>query len=448
MAHLAFHALAPQPPLVKRGIIDKDVAAPLGLDTVHGGVGPAQQLVRVNRLVAIAGNADRGANIDLVPVNQMRRGQRCLHQTRQIACALGGAGRLHQNGKFIAPHARHHGRIAHNAGHLKAGLADQRIAQFMPKIIVDGFKAIQIDKDDGHRVGIGRVLRVQIFQPGNQRAAVGQAAQRIGKSDAAVLLAQHLGFGLTDVQVALGMDKLGKRLVVAVENGDHAKANQPKVERLHPHAVVVDKQKIADKRHQTDGGHAKRGRAQRHQAKNAADLCDGQKKDEMPPLIGVAMGIEHENPDDEGARHERRQHAGAANIGQNLRIGKFGRALPAPPLRAQQPQQAQRRGHGLGQHRLINPGRRHGNRRRAARQNVIQHRDLFDEGVELRAQQVAIIHAQPIAIKYRCNLSPNRLHPRFYPALTTGAGMAGRSKFHVKAQGSTSAASAVAPKCR
>ncbi len=180
-------ALQVQPALhlgLHGGLVEGDAVAAAGLGAVHGGVGLAQQVLRVlaalrqqrdadagRAAVALAADLERGADgvPDLVGHRLRRQGGR-LQRRRQL--------RQHDD-KFVAADARHGVGLAHQRLQAFGHGPQQHVAGAVAAGVVDELEAVQVDEHDGAVAGRARAGGQQLVDAVDQQAPVGQARQHV-----------------------------------------------------------------------------------------------------------------------------------------------------------------------------------------------------------------------------------------------------------------------------
>ena len=100
-----------------------------------------------------------------------------------------------QHDKFIAAHAGQGVFSAQGAGQTRRDLAQQAVADQMAKAVVDGFKVIQVDKQQRAQGVIAQFTIHGVLQAVDQQTAIGQAGEFIAKGQALDLTLVALTLG-------------------------------------------------------------------------------------------------------------------------------------------------------------------------------------------------------------------------------------------------------------
>ena len=120
-------------------------AAAVGLGAIERHVGVAQQLIGLVAVGRRHGNADAGADDDLMAVNLERLQQRFDDLGGKLA-GLARAGLALHDGKFVAAEARDRIDTAHHALQALGHRAQQRVADGMTERIVDALEAVKVEE--------------------------------------------------------------------------------------------------------------------------------------------------------------------------------------------------------------------------------------------------------------------------------------------------------------
>ena len=150
---------------------------------IHGDIGAAEKLGAGAQGRRSAGDPEAGADIDFAIVQVNRRFQHFQHrpgERRRLAYRLLAAD---GHGKLVPAHARQHSPGGHPLLQLAGDVGNQRIADVVPVVIVNVFKAVEVDKHHALQL----VLRsfTHHVEALNQRPPVGQPAQPVGHGDGA-----------------------------------------------------------------------------------------------------------------------------------------------------------------------------------------------------------------------------------------------------------------------
>ena len=147
------------------------------LAVVHGGVGVLDQLLRIVAIAGGVGDADAGAEVELVfaePEWQRQRVQDRVGQARGQFVV----GAVAQHQEFVTAEARQQALGADGLGDALAGAHQQVVAGAVAEHVVDGLETVQVDVQHRHP-GLGRVMQARV-QFGQDRVAVEDAGERVG----------------------------------------------------------------------------------------------------------------------------------------------------------------------------------------------------------------------------------------------------------------------------
>ncbi len=163
------------------------LAGVLGL--IHGDVGARNQLVGVDCMGRIVGNAQAGGDAQALPLEAERNlRDRAHHAISQRLGFVVLHGR-EQNGEFVAAQPRQHFVAPHQGADLAGHPDQQGIARAMAVAVVDGLEFVEVEEHHrasgllaiGFEHGARQFLleTVPVVEPG-QRIALGQIHQLVG----------------------------------------------------------------------------------------------------------------------------------------------------------------------------------------------------------------------------------------------------------------------------
>ena len=164
----------------------------------------------------------------MVRVNHDRRGQRRNHFFRHLLRSLMYvvifiAGQILQNHrKFIAAQTRHGIAGAHAGGQSCSDAFEQFVANIVAERIVDGFKAVKIDKHERKASTFSRGVCDALLKPVIDQHPIGQTRQRIARGQEFDAFFGAFAFG--DVGRGTGH---AQRTPIGVAFGDLAFRVQP-----------------------------------------------------------------------------------------------------------------------------------------------------------------------------------------------------------------------------
>ena len=172
------------------------------LGLVHGQVGPFEQLVHRQALVAKQGDADAGGAVVLLPPQvkgQIQAGQEFFGNDFSLA---GGVGQLGVQGfehdhEFVTAKTCHGVGLAQAAEQPGGHLGQKLVAHVVAQGVVQVLEVVQVDEQQGAELQRACAGSHRALQPIEQHAPVGQARERVVKRQALDL---SLGaFALGDV---------------------------------------------------------------------------------------------------------------------------------------------------------------------------------------------------------------------------------------------------------
>ncbi len=158
---------------------DRMPTAAVLLGFVERDVGLAQQVCRIGVGAARDGDADGGADMDLV-AHQAEGLAELAEQA--LAEFLGGAEALDvedDDGEFVAAQSRDGVDLADRVFEARGSLADQLVAAGMAERVVDRLEAIEVDIEQADLAVVARDGKQRAAQPILEQSAVGQAGQRV-----------------------------------------------------------------------------------------------------------------------------------------------------------------------------------------------------------------------------------------------------------------------------
>ena len=186
-------------------------AAAVGLGAIERHVGIAQQLIGLVAVGRRHGDADRGADDDLMAVHVERLEQR-VDDARGELAGIGRIGLAVHDGELVAAEPRHGLGAGHHALQPLAYRAQQRIADRMTERIVDALEAVEVEEHHRQFVAAAQRLHHLVLE----HHPVRQVGQRVVPRHV-----NDLGLGapaLGDVFIGRDPAAVGGR---AVQAGNH-----------------------------------------------------------------------------------------------------------------------------------------------------------------------------------------------------------------------------------
>ena len=163
-----------------RRLVGRGAVAARLLGAVHREVGVAQQLVGAQRGVAGVGDADRGADEDLLAlhVEGPAHGGDDARRRRASGCTP-RAVVLEQHGELVAAEARRGVRRARAVGQARGRGAQELVAGGVADAVVDGLEAVEVDEEHA-QLGLAAGRHVErVLEAVEEERAVGQPGQRV-----------------------------------------------------------------------------------------------------------------------------------------------------------------------------------------------------------------------------------------------------------------------------
>ncbi len=170
--HLLLHE-APQ-----LGAVELEPGA-FGLGAVHGQVGRLEQRVEVAPVLGVHGDADAGADGDLVALVGGAAGHVRHHAGRDAA---GGGGVAHlgeEDGELVAAEPCHQVRLADALLQRCGDLLQQGVAGVVAQGVVDGLEAVQVDIEHRQRLSVAPRQGDALVAVLGEEAPVRQARQGV-----------------------------------------------------------------------------------------------------------------------------------------------------------------------------------------------------------------------------------------------------------------------------
>ncbi len=179
LAQVAFQQLAVGQIRIHRRVVDAGAVAALVLGAVERHVGIAHDVGGAAAIAVDHGDADRGADDDVLPVDRVRRADRgddALRHRHHLGAVVADRG---DHREFVAAEPRHQVVAAQRVRQPQRDVADQLVADRMAERVVDVLEMVEVDVEHRGRRGAGAHLLDHRFQPLAEEDAVGQAAERI-----------------------------------------------------------------------------------------------------------------------------------------------------------------------------------------------------------------------------------------------------------------------------
>ena len=176
---VAFEQFAARQIGVHGGVIDAGAVAAFVLGAIERHVGIAQNVGGIADTAVDDGDADRGADDDVVAADRIGRAERIDDAAGDSLQRVGIGFAGGDDGEFVAAEPRHQILAAHDAAQPLGDVENELVADVMAERVVDVLEVIEIDIEHGGRRAAGAHIGDDAFEPVAEIDAVGQAADRI-----------------------------------------------------------------------------------------------------------------------------------------------------------------------------------------------------------------------------------------------------------------------------
>ena len=178
-AQVSFKQLAAGQIGIHCRVIDACAVASLVLGTVQRHVGVSHDVGRGSALVVDHRDPHRGADDDVLAVDDIGRTYCCDNALREPHHLFAVASDRGDHRELVATKARHQIAAAQRVRKPQGHIADKLVADMMAERIVHVFEVIEVDVEHGRRRGAAANFLNHRFQPFTEEDAVGKAAERI-----------------------------------------------------------------------------------------------------------------------------------------------------------------------------------------------------------------------------------------------------------------------------
>ncbi|MCY1409390.1 hypothetical protein D9M71_247390 [compost metagenome] len=151
-----------------------------GLGAVHGQVRMAEDFFRRFVAQGAGGDADAGADVELLAIDQEGRFQGAHQALGDQRRGVGSIDAVQQDGEFIAAHPRQRVALPQAGAESRGDLDDEQVAGQVAQAVVDQLEAVEVDEQ--HREGrlpMAAAAGHGAGQAVGEERTVGQAGERI-----------------------------------------------------------------------------------------------------------------------------------------------------------------------------------------------------------------------------------------------------------------------------